>query len=99
MNNWIVVAGVIWTFLVTAVIFLALCRIIAAWRDQRLMRAGLNGTNPMHLHLRHMIQFEDRAGMALTATALVCSAIVALLLANAIFDTFIRKLVQIFSLR
>ncbi|HCC58362.1 MAG TPA: hypothetical protein DEQ47_14105 [Solibacterales bacterium] len=99
MTNWIVVAGVIWTFLVTALIFVALSRIIAALRDQRLTRAGLSAASPLHLRLRHMIQVEDRTEIALTVSALVCSAILALLLANPIFETFIRKLVQIVSFR
>jgi hypothetical protein len=94
-----VIASVFWTLLVTLVIFLALSRTIAAWRDRRLIRAGLSAASPIHLHLRHMIEVEDHSGIALTITAFVCSAILAVLLTNAMFDTFVRKLVQLFSLR
>jgi hypothetical protein len=94
-----VIASVFWTLLVTLVIFLALSRTIAAWRDRRLIRAGLSAASPIHLHLRHMIEVEDHLGIALTITAFVGSAILAVLLTNAMFDTFVRKLVQLFSLR
>ena len=98
-NNWIAVASVFWTLLVTSVIFLSLSRTIAAWRDRRLIRAGLSAASPIHLHLRHMIEVEDHLGIALTITAFVCSAILAVLLTDAMFDASLRKLIHLFSLR
>jgi len=77
----VVVAGVVWMFLVAAVIFLALCRISNAMEEQKLTRAGWNTQNPVHLRLRHVIQSEDRIGIALTVTAFIYTVILAALLA------------------
>ena len=96
-DYWIVFAGVVWTLLIASLIFLALSRTIAAWRDRRLIRAGLSAASPRHLYLRHVIETEDRMGIMLTIGALLCSGILALLLTNAIFDAFIRRLVELFS--
>jgi hypothetical protein len=68
MIDWIAAVGFIWICLVTAVIFLALSRTLAAMRDRKLTRKGLGAA--VHLHLRHVIQAEDRAGITLCAESL-----------------------------
>jgi hypothetical protein len=99
MIDWILVAGVICMSLVATVIVLALCRTIATIRDKKLTRAGLGATNPLHVHLRHTIESEDRMGIALTITAFICSAIVIFMLASQIVLVIIHKLVQILTLQ
>jgi len=64
MTDWIVVTGVVWMLLVGTVIFLALCRISNAMEEEKLTRAGLPASNPVHVHLLHVIQSEDRTGIA-----------------------------------
>ena len=80
----VVVAGLVWMFLVAAVIFLALCRISNAMEDEKLTHAGWNAQNPVHLRLRHVIHSEDRIGIALTVTAFIYTVILAVLLAQRI---------------
>lgn len=82
MIDHVVVAGVVWMFLVAAVIFLALCRISNAIEEQRLTRMGLDTENPVHLRLRDVIQSEDRIGITLTVTAFIYTVIFAFLLAQ-----------------
>jgi hypothetical protein len=84
MMDRVVVAGIVWMFLVAAVIFMALCRISNATEDQKLMHAGLDPENRVHLRLRHVIQSEDRIGIALTVTAFIYTVIFAVLLAHRI---------------
>jgi hypothetical protein len=84
MMDRVVVAGVVWMFLVAAVIFLALCRISNAMEEQKLTRAGVNPENPAHLRLRNVIRSEDRFGIALTATAFLYTVFFAFLLAHTI---------------
>jgi hypothetical protein len=75
MSNWVAVAAVVWLILIGGVIFLAMCRICAAMED-----AGLDIGDPLHLHLRHVIQFSDRVGISLTITAFALSVILASML-------------------
>jgi hypothetical protein len=81
MMDRVVVACVVWMFLVATVIFLALCRISNAIEEQKLTSAGWNNENPVHLRLRHVIQSEDRIGIPLAVTAFICTVILAVLLA------------------
>jgi hypothetical protein len=80
MINWLAVAAVIWLFLVAGVIFFAVCRISAAMQD-----GLLNANDPLHVRLQHLIHFSDRVGISLTITALICSAILAVMLGRIIF--------------
>ena len=96
--DWIVVAGVIWMLLVAAVIFLALCRISTTMEEEKLTRAGFPASSALHVHLLHVIQSEDRTGIALTAVAFICSVILAFMLADRILPGGIHKLVQILIL-
>lgn len=96
--DWIVVAGLVWMFLVAAVIFLALCRISTAMTEEKLARAGLPVASRIHAQLLHVIQSEDRAGIALTAVAFICSVFLALMLADRMLPGGIHKLVQILIL-
>ena len=82
MIDHIVVAGVVWMFLVAAVIFLALCRISNAIEEQRLARA--RAESPVHFRLRQVIQSEDRIGITLTVTTFIYTVIFAILLAQKI---------------
>jgi hypothetical protein len=84
MMDRVLVAGVVWMFLVAAVIFLALCRISNAIEEQKLTRAGLNPENPAHLRLRNVIQSEDHFGIALTVAAFLYTVFFAFLLARKI---------------
>ena len=82
MIDHVVVAGVLWMFLVAAVIFLALCRISNAIEEQRLARARSGAESPVHLRLRQVIQSEDRIGITLTVTTFIYTVIFAILLAQ-----------------
>jgi hypothetical protein len=84
MMDRVVVAGVVWMFLVAAVIFLALCRISNAIEEQKLTHAGINPEDPAHLRLRNVIQSEDRFGISLTVAAFVYTVFFAFLLAQKI---------------
>jgi len=77
-------AGVVWMFLVAAVIFVALGRISNAIEEQKLTRTGVNAENPAHLRLRTLIQSEDHFGIALTVIAFLYTVIFAFLLAQRI---------------
>lgn len=84
MIDHVVVAGVVWMFLVAAVIFLALFRISNAIEEQRLTRARSAAESPVHLRLRQVIQSEDRIGITLTVTTFIYTVIFAVLLAQKI---------------
>jgi hypothetical protein len=84
MMDGIVVAGVVWMFLIAAVIFVALCRISNAIEEQKLTRAGVNPENPAHLRLRNVIQSEDHFGIALTVIAFLYTLTFAFLLAHSV---------------
>jgi hypothetical protein len=98
MTDWIVVAGVVWMLLVGAVIFLALCRISTAMEEEKLTHAGWSESSALHVQLAHVIQSEDRTGIALTAAAFICSVVLAFMLANQILPGGIHRLVQILIL-
>lgn len=98
MTDWIVVTGVVWMLLVATVIFLALSRISNAMEEEKLTRAGLPASNPVHAHLLHVIQSEDRTGIALTAIAFICSVIIAFMLADRILPGGVHKLMEILIL-
>jgi hypothetical protein len=85
MINWLAVAAVVWLFLVAGVIFFAVCRISAAMQDGLLSACMLNAKRPLHVRLQHLIHFSDRVGISLTVTALICSAILAVMLVRIIF--------------
>jgi len=74
MMDRVVVAGVVWMFLVAAVIFLALCRISNALEERKLARGRVQ------LRLRQVIQSEDRIGITLTVTTFIYTVICAFLL-------------------
>lgn len=97
MNDWIEVGAVVWMFLVAAVIFVAICRISAAMQDEKLTRGGISLSSPVHLHLRHVIQSEDRTGIVLTVAAFICSLILAFMLADWIFQGAIHEVVRVFA--
>src|SRR5258708_7854353 len=97
MVDWILVAGIIWMMLAAAVIFLALGRISAAMQDQHLRRAGIGDTDPLHLHLRHVIRSEDRIGISLTLAVAICTVILASMLADQVLRSAIHRFVQILS--
>jgi hypothetical protein len=84
MMDGVLVAGVVWMFLVAAVIFLALCRISNAIEDEKLTSVGISRENPVHLRLRSVIHSEDRIGIALTITAFAYTVFFAFLLARKI---------------
>jgi hypothetical protein len=84
MIDRIVIAGVVWTFLVAAVIFFSLCRISNAMEEQRLARARSGTQNPAHFRMRQIIQSEDRIGITLTVTTFIYTVIFAVLLAQKI---------------
>ena len=80
MIGWLAVAAVVWLFLVAGVIFLAVCRISAVTED------GLLDTkDPLHLHLRHLIQFSDRVVSRPRLRPFICSVILAFMLVRILF--------------
>ncbi|HWE52025.1 MAG TPA: hypothetical protein VG273_19690 [Bryobacteraceae bacterium] len=95
MTDWIVVAGVVWMLLIGAVIFLAICRITTALEEEKLTRAGLPASHPVHHHVLQVLQSEDRTGIALTALAFVCSVVIAFMLADRILPGGVDKLLEI----
>lgn len=99
MIDWVAILGVVWMFLVAAIILLALFRISAAMYDQKVIHSRITAVNALHAHLRHVIHSEDRAGVALTITAFICGIALAFMLADQILRGAIQKLVQLLAIR
>ncbi len=97
--DWTVVSVVVWLFLVAMVIFLALCRIVASAHDRKLMRLGVGGASPLHVHLQQLIHSRDKMGIAFTVAAFIFSLVIALLLAHQIYRDAIHRLAHVLSLR
>jgi len=95
MPGSILTAGLVWMLLIAAVIFLALGRISAAVSDEKLTRAGLCGTNPLHARLRRVIETEDRIGIALTVAVAIFSAVLAFALAVEVTRNAIERVLRI----
>jgi len=90
MTDWTLVAGVVYRFLIAAVLFVALGRISATMSAQR---------DPANTHLRHLVHTEDRIGVFLTIVVAICTVFLAFLLADHIFRDAIHKLVEILTLQ
>lgn len=97
MPNWIFLATSAWMVLIATVVILAISRTVTSHRDRKLVRAGSGADTPLHVHLRHLIQTEDRIGATLTLTAIVFGVILALLLINRLFEAGLHKIVQALS--
>lgn len=92
-----IVAG--WIAILSAVLLLALYRIVLSHRDHRVLAVRGGRAHPLHRKLKNKEEAADRHGVALTIAAALYTLGLAILLASQLFDAILHKVLTLFAIR